>query len=532
MTSLFLILIVIVLLNCIWLNNISSRIGVPTLLAFIVLGIVFGNVGAIPVYLDNHNIAKEVCSVALLFIMFYGGFGTRWDSIRPVLRESVLLASAGVLVTAALTGLFCHFALRWGWAESFLLGAVVSSTDAASVFSILRGKKLGLRNNTAPLLEMESGSNDPASYMLTAIMISVVNHSASGWSLVWMIFAQLAFGAGLGWCIAKAAGRAISKFNSSRTGVGYDTLFVFAVAIASYAIPDVLGGNGYLSAYIVGMMLGDEEFRSKKALVGFFDGITGLMQVLIFFLLGLLARPAMLCRAILPALAISLFLLLVARPVAVFGVLSPFHKYPVRQQCLVSFVGLRGAASIVFAIMAVAGTGALDNDLFSIVFCIVLISIAIQGTLIPPVARGLDMLDANENILKTFNDYSEGTDIQLSSIDISAGSEWDRKMVAELGLPRNILIALVLRGKDRITASGDTLLKAGDNVILVTKSYENTEMFLREKSVRRGSALDGKAIMDCDTEGLVLMVIRDSQNIIPRGDTVLHAGDRLVILRS
>ena len=347
-----------------------------------------------------------------------------------------------------------------------------------------------------------------------------------------MIFAQLAFGAGLGWCIAKAAGRAISKFNSSRTGVGYDTLFVFAVAIASYAIPDVLGGNGYLSAYIVGMMLGDEEFRSKKALVGFFDGITGLMQVLIFFLLGLLARPAMLCRAILPALAISLFLLLVARPVAVFGVLSPFHKYPVRQQCLVSFVGLRGAASIVFAIMAVAGTGALDNDLFSIVFCIVLISIAIQGTLIPPVARGLDMLDANENILKTFNDYSEGTDIQLSSIDIAAGSEWDRKMVAELGLPRNILIALVLRGKDRITASGDTLLKAGDNVILVTKSYENTEMFLREKSVRRGSALDGKAIMDCDTEGLVLMVIRDDQNIIPRGDTVLQAGDRLVILRS
>ena len=177
--------------------------------------------------------------------------------------------------------------------------------------------------------------------------------------------------------------------------------------------------------------------------------------------------------------------------------------------------------------MAVAGTGALDNDLFSIVFCIVLISIAIQGTLIPPVARGLDMLDANENILKTFNDYSEGTDIQLSSIDIAAGSEWDRKMVAELGLPRNILIALVLRGKDRIT-----VLKAGDNVILVTKSYENTEMFLREKSVRRGSALDGKAIMDCDTEGLVLMVIRDDQNIIPRGDTVLHAGDRLVILRS
>ena len=152
MTTLFLILIVVVILTCILLNNISVRIGVPTLLAFIVLGIVFGNVGAIPVYLDNRNFAKDVCSVALLFIMFYGGFGTRWEAVKPVVRESVLLASLGVVVTAGLTGLFCHFALRWGWAESFLLGAVVSSTDAASVFSILRGKKLGLKNNTAPML--------------------------------------------------------------------------------------------------------------------------------------------------------------------------------------------------------------------------------------------------------------------------------------------------------------------------------------------------------------------------------------------
>lgn len=531
MTSLFLILIVTVILNCIWLNKISSRIGVPTLLAFIVLGIVFGNVGSIPVYLDNHSFAKEICSVALLFIMFYGGFGTRWESIRPVWRESVLLASAGVVITALLTGLFCHFVLRWGWAESFLLGAVVSSTDAASVFSILRGKKLGLKHNTAPLLEMESGSNDPASYMLTAIMISVINNSASGWSLVWMIFAQLAFGAGLGWCIAKLACLTLHKLSSFTTN-GYDTLFVFAVAIASYAVPDVLGGNGYLSAYIVGMMLGNEEFRGKKAMVGFFDGSTGLMQVLIFFVLGLLARPAMLLKAIVPALAISVFMLLVSRPAAVFGVLSPFRKYPIRQQCLVSFVGLRGAASIVFAIMAITGTKMLENDLFSIVFCIVLISISIQGTLIPTVAGKLGMLDANENVLKTFNDYSEGTDIQFSSISISGRSEWDGKTIMELGLPPNILIAFIIRGNERITACGETLLKAGDNVILVTKSYENAEMFLMEKTVRKGSPLDGGSIRNCDTGGLILVVIRDNEDIIPRGDTVLQAGDRLVILKT
>ena len=319
---------------------------------------------------------------------------------------------------------------------------------------------------------------------------------------------------------------------SSFTTNGYDTLFVFAVAFASYAVPDVLGGNGYLSAYIVGMMLGNEEFRGKKAMVGFFDGITGLMQVLIFFVLGLLARPAMLLKAIVPALAISVFMLLVSRPAAVFGVLSPFRKYPIRQQCLVSFVGLRGAASIVFAIMAITGTKMLENDLFSIVFCIVLISISIQGTLIPKVAGKLGMLDANENVLKTFNDYSEATDVQFSSIDISCGSDWDGKQIMELGLPPNILIAFIIRGNERITACGETLLKAGDNVILVTKSYENAELFLMEKTVRKGSPLDGGSIRNCDTGGLILVVIRDNEDIIPRGDTVLQAGDRLVILKT
>ena len=203
-----------------------------------------------------------------------------------------------------------------------------------------------------------------------------------------------------------------------------------------------------------------------------------------------------------------------------------------RQQCLVSFVGLRGAASIVFAIMAITGTKMLENDLFSIVFCIVLISISIQGTLIPPVARRLDMLDANENVLKTFNDYSEGTDIQFSSIGISGGSEWDGKRVKELGLPPNILIALIIRGKERITACGDTRLKAGDSVILVTKNYENAEMFLLEKTVRKGSPLEGRSIRNCDIGGLVLMVIRDNEDIIPRGNTILQAGDRLVILKT
>lgn len=529
MTTLFLILIGIVILLCIWLNNVSSRIGIPTLLAFIVLGMVFGNNGLIPLHFENHDFAKETCTVALIFIMFYGGFGTRWESAKPIVREAMLLASLGVILTAGLTGLFCHFALRWGWVESFLMGSVVSSTDAASVFSILRSKKLGLKNNTAPMLEMESGSNDPFSYMLTALMLSILNGNATGLGISWMLFAQLVFGASCGVGIAKLASWVLDRFRIK--GEGYDSLFILAVAVLSYAIPDLIGGNGYLSTYIVGIMLGNSDFPGKKALVNFFDGITGLMQVLIFFLLGLLARPALLHRAILPALAIFLFMLLVARPAAVMGILAPFRKYPLRQQALVSFVGLRGAASIVFAIMAMTDNPLVQNDIFNIVFCLVLISISLQGSLIPFVARKLRMTDAGDNVMKTFNDYSEGTELQFGSVDIVPGSTWDGKCVMDLGLPKHVLIALVVRDRERIIPRGKTRLQAGDKAILVTKTFEDTQTFLIEKTVKKNGKRNGRRIKEVSGDGLILLVQRGEKEIIPNGDTLLHEGDRLVLLR-
>lgn len=528
MTSLFLVLIAVIIITCIWLNNISARIGVPTLLAFILLGIIFGNVDTIPVQLEDHTFAKDVCTVALIFIMFYGGFGTRWEAVRPIMREAGLLASAGVVVTAGLTGLFCHYALQWGWAESFLLGAVVSSTDAASVFSILRSKNLGLRNNSAPILEVESGSNDPCAYMLTAVMISVMHGTASGGSVAWMLFAQVVFGAALGWGIAKLAILALQRMHFSAQG--FDTLLVFAVAIASYAIPDLVGGNGYLSAYIVGVMLGNEEFRGKKSMVAFFDGITGLMQVLIFFLLGLLAKPSQLHRAILPALAIFLFMLIIARPAAVFGILTPFRKYSFRQQALISFVGLRGAASIVFAIMAASGAGVLHMDLFNIVFCLVLISMLLQGSLIPQVSKRLDMIDRSVNVLQTFNDFSENAPVQFGSLEITEDSPWNGKMVRELQLPRNILLALIHRGKERILPRGHTMLQTGDKIIIMTQAFQDGETHLYEKTVKPTSRRVGHMIKEHPGDGLVILVIRGSENIIPSGDTVLLAGDRLIIL--
>lgn len=530
MTSLFLILIAVVILLCVGLNNVSARIGVPTLLAFIVLGMVFGNNGVFPLEFEDYDFARETCTVALIFIMFYGGFGTRWEAVKPVMREATLLATVGVLLTAGLTGLFCHFALGWNWIESFLMGSVVSSTDAASVFSILRGKKLGLKNNTAPMLEVESGSNDPCSYMLTALMLSIMKGTATGGGIAWMLIAQVGFGLGFGFLIAWAARWAIEHVQIK--GEGFDSLFILAVAIASYALPDVMGGNGYLSTYIVGIVLGNSDIPNKKGLVNFFDGLTGLMQVLIFFLLGLLVWPARLYKAILPALAIFFFMWLVARPLAVGSILGPFRKYPFKQRTLISFVGLRGAASIVFAIMATVGNTMLENDLFNIVFCLVLISIALQGSLIPTVSKKLDMIDADSNVMKTFNDYSEGTDMQFGYIEVVAGGAWDNKLVKDLSLPRNLLIALVLRGKERIIAKGDTMMQAGDQVVVVTKAFEDTTTSLVEKTVKEKGRHAGKAIKDVTSDGLVLLVKRNEESFIPNGDTVLYPGDQLVLLRN
>ncbi|MCR4565665.1 MAG: potassium/proton antiporter [Bacteroidales bacterium] len=526
----FLILIAFVIFTCIWLNNISSRIGIPTLLAFIVLGMIFGNADPTPVDIEDKLFAKEACTIALIFIMFYGGFGTKWDVVKPIVKEAGLLASLGVIITAGLTGLLCHFALGWAWGESFLLGAVVSSTDAASVFSILRSKKLGLKNNTVPMLEMESGSNDPCAYMLTAIMISVVDKSATGASVIWMIFTQIVFGAGVGWLVARVAIHMLHRIRF--TTQGFDMLFLFATAIASYALPELGGGNGYLSTYIVGMMLGNEHFKGKNKMAGFFDGLTGLMQVLIFFLLGLLAKFSELHEAILPALAISFFLLLIARPAAVFAILSPFKKFSGKQQMLISFVGLRGAASIVFAIMAITGGGLyLKHDLFNIVFCIVLISISLQGSLIPWAARKLEMLDKNSNVFKNFNDYSEDHELHLGEMELIQGDSWDGKAIKDLSLPRSFLIVLIQRGTEQIIPGGGTLLQAGDRLITLNREVENKEVLLEEKTIKKESRRVGHRISDYPGDSLVVLILRGNKSIIPHGDTILEAGDRVILMR-
>lgn len=527
----------IIIFVCVLLNSASTRRGLPMLLAFIVFGIVCGNVGHIPIYLDDRNYASDVCTIALIFIMFYGGFGTRWKSARSVAPESALLASLGVFATAFLTGLFCHFALKWNWIESFLLGSVVSSTDAASVFSILRNNRLSLKNNTASILEVESGYNDPAAFMLTAVMISVINGNTDAGNIVWMIFAQIIIGTICGLFIAQAGLFLMRRIPFTTSG--FDSLMVFAIAIVSYSLPDILGGNGYLSAYIVGIIMGNNSFHGRRKLVGFFDGINGLMQMIIFFILGLLARPQALWNAFPPAIVITAVLLLLARPIAVGAILTPFRKYPLKQQLLINFAGLRGASSIVFAIIASAGCPGIDNDIFSIVFCIVLISIGIEGTLIPKVSRKLDMIDTSNDVMKSFSDFEDETTIQFGKLTIERGSKWDGVQLKETKLPKGLLVCRVVKpsGTDpekkiRIIPDGNTTINAGDIVIFCSQSYSSDkELHIIEKEVNDGSKWQGRSISDYNAGNSeqILMILRDQESIIPDGGTLIHSGDILFV---
>ena len=529
--TLYLLIFSVIVITCVFLNRFSGKVGIPVLLFFLMLGLICGS--QYDGFSANRGwLVGDISTIALIFIMFYGGFGTRWKAAKPIAVEAGLLATVGVALTALFVGLFCHFVLKWEWLESFLMGAVISSTDAATVFSILRTHKLGLKNNTAPLIEMESGSNDPMSYMLTAVMISLFSGGVPAGGIVWTIFAQLVFGAGAGLVIATGAVFLLRRISFKNNG--FDLLMFISIALLSYALPDLIGGNGYLSAYIVGIVLGNVELPERKPLVSLFDAITSLMQIIIFFLLGMLAIPSDLLQSLLPALIIFAALTFIARPLAVCGVLVPFRKYPFKQLELISFVGLRGAASIVFAITILTSGVGLKNDIFSIVFCIVLISIAVQGSLIPVVAKKTGMTDAGEDVMTTFSDFSENAEMSFGAIRIDGTSKWNNLHIKNLGLPQDCLITLVVRGGESIVPNGDTLLQPGDEVVLCTRSYQDASTDnLIQHPLSENSKWAGHAVREYPKadNALLVMIQRGDEKIIPNGSTILENGDVLVILK-
>ena len=356
--TLEIILVALVLIMCIAADKFSGRFGMPALILFIGIGMLFGCDGIAGIEFDNFTMTEYICNIALGFIMFYGGFNTKWKTARPVAVKAVLLSTCGVILTAAFTMLFCYFVLRFPIAESFLVGAVLSATDAASVFAILRRKKLNLKDGVASLLEIESGSNDPIAYMLTVIGIYILN----GDNLIkvpYVIFAQIVYGVLIGIGLAVAAIYVLTRTDIIVNGL--DTIFILAVVLLGLGFSQLVGGNEFLCIYLFGILLGNSRIRNKGNIVPFFDGVTTLAQIVIFFMLGLLSYPHRFLTIIPISIAIAVFLTFIARPAVVFAILKPF-KCSVRQCLLVSWAGLRGASSIVFSIVIMAGGSVMSKD--------------------------------------------------------------------------------------------------------------------------------------------------------------------------
>lgn len=518
----------VVLTLCVVCNKISNKIGIPVLLAFILLGMIFGSDGLFKIPFENFDFAEDICTLGLIIIIFYGGFGTNWKQAKKVALPSLLLASVGVLVTAGLTGAFCHLVLNFTLMESLLIGAVLSSTDAASVFSILRSKKLNLKDGTASLLELESGSNDPWAYMLTFVLLGVMSGGTSTSSVLYLLFAQVAYGVAVGVVLAWASVWVLRHVTFEDSG--FCTIFTLAVALFSYVLPSLVGGNGYLSTYIVGIVLGNQKMEGKKALVHFFDGLSGLTQIAIFFLLGLLSFPSQMPQILGASVAIALFLSFVSRPAAVALIMTPFGaKLP--QQALISWAGLRGATSIVFAIMATVSTAYTKNDVFHISFCVVLFSIGIQGTLLPFVSRKLGMIDDSEDVLKTFSDYAQETPLQFIRLAIDVEHDWCGKKIKEIVLPPKTRVVMIFREKKKVLPRGDTDILPGDILILSAVEYvDDKTITLSEVEVEKDHPWAGHEIQEIDWENtLVVLIQRGSKTLMPCGGVTIQAGDVVVL---
>lgn len=525
-----LILVASVIFLCILADKFSDKLGMPALLLFMFIGILFGSDGIVKIPFDNFHIAEEVCHIALLFIMFYGGFNTKWQIAKNVAVKSIVLSTVGVGITAGITAFLCFTILHFDPAESFLVGAVLSSTDAASVFSILRKKKLNLKDGTASLLEIESGSNDPMSYMLTVIGISLLKTGGVG-NIGYLIFSQLVYGIAIGVFFALLSVWLMTKVKLIPDGL--ETIFMIAAALLCFGLSMAVNGNQYLSVYLMGIIIGNSDIRNKNILIPFFDGVTSLAQIMLFFLLGLLAFPHQIPAVVPISISIAIFLTVIARPITVFLLLLPF-RCSLRQCMLVSWAGLRGAASIVFTILAIASGADISCDLYHIVFMVAFFSVAIQGTLLPLAAKKLDMVDEASDVRKTFNDYQEESAITLMQMSIPQGHNWENKLIKDVSIPTGSLAIMIKRGQDTVIPKGDTMILEGDQVILSVPVYESaTHEQLEEIHIDKDHDWCGKAIADLELSDneLITMIIRGEENLIPDGKTIIYENDIVVAFR-
>ena len=451
------------------------RFGVPALLLFLLVGMLFGSDG-LGLQFHNAKIAQFIGMVALSVILFSGGMDTKFKEIRPILSPGIVLSTVGVFLTALFTGLFIWYLSGMSWTNihfplitSLLLASTMSSTDSASVFAILRSQKMNLKHNLRPMLELESGSNDPMAYMLTIVLIQFIQSDGMGTgNIIGSFIIQFMVGAAAGYILGKLAILILNKINIDNQSL-YPILLLSFVFF-TFAITDLLRGNGYLAVYIAGMMVGNHKITFRKEIATFMDGLTWLFQIIMFLMLGLLVNPHEMIEVAVVALLIGVFMIVIGRPLSVFLCLLPFRKITLKSRLFVSWVGLRGAVPIIFATYPVVANVEGSNMIFNIVFFITIVSLIVQGTSVSFVAR---LLHLSTPLEKTGNDFGvelpEEIDTDLSDMTITMEMLNEADTLKDMNLPKGTLVMIVKRGDEFLIPNGTLKLHVGDKLLLISE---------------------------------------------------------------
>lgn len=456
----------------------SYKFGIPVLILFLAIGMLAGSEGIGGIYFDNPKTTQFIGIIALNFILFSGGFDTDWKIVKPILWQGISLSTLGVLITAVSVGVFVWAVTDFTIYEGLLLGSIVSSTDSAAVFSILRSRSIALKGNLRPTLELESGSNDPMAYVLTIVLTGfVVNQDASLLSTVPFLLKQLLIGGALGYVFGRLGKWIINNIKLDFEGL-YIVLII-AIMFFSFSATDFVGGNGFLAVYLCALYLGNQELIHKKKFIKSFDSFAWLMQIILFLTLGLLVFPSQIIPVIGIGLIISVFLIVIARPVGVFLSLL-FLKGQKRGKLFIAWVGLRGAVPIVFATYPLLAGAEKAHMIFNIVFFISLTSVLIQGSTLSVVAKWLKLTIPESDKQRTQTDIELSDSIKqvLTEIVIPSGCSSVGKQIVQLGLPKTILISIIQRDSKFITPSGSTELEAEDKLfVLAEDKDELTNVF-------------------------------------------------------
>jgi len=468
----------IMLLISVLAGRAIDKLGVPTLIFFLIVGILAGSEGIGGIYFDNAALAQLIGVVALNFILFSGGLDTHWESIKPVLWRGISLSTIGVFMTALAVGAFMHYIFSFTWAEGILLGSIVSATDAAAVFSILRTKGIGLKGHLRPLLELESGSNDPMAYFLTISLTSIVASSHTDiLGLVPSFLKEFILGGALGFAMGKGGVWLINNIGIKAEGL-YPVL-TLGLALFTYSITHLIGGNGFLAIYLCGLIMGNSKMIHRRSLIKFHDGQAWLMQIILFLTLGLLVFPSRIIPLIGIGLLISAFVMFVARPIGVFAALS-FFKSNVRSKLFISWVGLRGSVPIVFATYPLLAGIEKAHLIFNLVFFISVSSVLLQGTTLSFVAKLLHVAVPAKAKRRMGMDFelSDNLKSEMQQLVIPENSTAIGKRIVELAFPATVNILAVKRGEMYIAPNGSTILQLNDVLSVLAEDKKSLDLLL------------------------------------------------------